>query len=295
MYSYYNNNYQRFQNNSKNRGRGGQKIDYSTYGDWKNYYYTNYASQNFPPKYQVLPNNIMMPINNEYYIQRQILFHVEKYIYSKYPDLMEINQQNTKLSERINPNCKFFIIKALTEEDIHKSIKYGVWCSNKNGNIILDNAFNITKENNGKVYLIFTCQGTDRYVGVAEMKNNYDEKRPFDLWTQDNVWIGLFDVKWLFIKDVPFKEFNNIFMTMKEGKIKPIFYAKDTQEVPYEVAKIIIEKIDKYLNSNTILEHFEYYDLRQESYEEGTKMNRNQNQSKTNDNIIKRHNETKEN
>ena len=28
-----------------------------------------------------------------------------------------------------------------------------------------------------------------------------------------------------------------------------------------------MEKIEKYLNSNTILEHFEYYDMRQENYE----------------------------
>lgn len=29
----------------------------------------------------------------------------------------------------------------------------------------------------------------------------------------------------------------------------------------------MMEKIEKYLNSNTILEHFEYYDMRQENYE----------------------------
>lgn len=29
----------------------------------------------------------------------------------------------------------------------------------------------------------------------------------------------------------------------------------------------MMEKMEKYLNSNTILEHFEYYDMRQENYE----------------------------
>ena len=59
--------------------------------------------------------------------------------------------------------------------------------------------------------------------------------------------------------------------------------------MPYEVAKIVIDKIDKFLNSNTILEHFEYYDLRQESYEEGTKIkSKNQNKSKINDNNEKK-------
>ena len=207
----YNNNYHRFLNNSNLSGRGEEKVNLNMYGDYKNYFYTHYFNPNFPPKYQYHPNQNMW-LNNEYYIQRQILYHVEKYIYSKYPELMDINQKNTKLSEKINPNCKFFIIKALTEEDIHKSIKYNVWSSRKEANVTLNDAFNTIKEKNGKVYLIFTCHGTERYVGIAEMTSNYDEKRPFDLWTQDNVWIGLFNVKWLFIKDVPFKEFENILL-----------------------------------------------------------------------------------
>jgi hypothetical protein len=38
-----------------------------------------------------------------------------------------------------------------------------------------------------------------------------------------------------------------------------------------------MEKIEKYLNTNTILEHFEYYDMRQENYEKNN-LNVNQNQ-----------------
>ena len=34
----------------------------------------------------------------------------------------------------------------------------------------------------------------------------------------------------------------------------------------------MIEKIEKFQNSNTILEHFEYYDIRQENYEKNVKM-----------------------
>jgi hypothetical protein len=59
---------------------------------------------------------------------------------------------------------------------------------------------------------------------------------------------------------------------MKDGETKPISNARDTQEIPFEFAKVMIEKIDKYQNSNTILEHFEYYDIRQENYEKNMKM-----------------------
>ena len=54
---------------------------------------------------------------------------------------------------------------------------------------------------------------------------------------------------------------------MKDGETKPISNARDTQEIPFEQAKIMLEKISKFQNSNTILEHFEFYDMRQENYE----------------------------
>ena len=74
---------------------------------------------------------------------------------------------------------------------------------------------------------------------------------------------------------------------MKDGEIKPVSNSRDTQEIPFEQAKIMIEKIAKYQNSNTILEHFEFYDMRQDNYEKNMKMknNINQNQSQLNQNI----------
>ena len=41
----------------------------------------------------------------------------------------------------------------------------------------------------------------------------------------------------------------------------------------------MIDKIDKYQNSNTILEHFEYYDIRQENYEKQIKLMKEQQQN----------------
>ena len=38
-------------------------------------------------------------------------------------------------------HAKYFIVKAFDEENIHKSIKYGVWSSTYINNIILDEAF----------------------------------------------------------------------------------------------------------------------------------------------------------
>ena len=278
----------------QNRGGRGQKKYRGNNRGGKNYYNNNYSNNSrFPQQYQNYPQQQYF---NPFFHQ-QILYRTEMYICSKYRNLIDINQRNAKLVETINQNCKFFVIKSFSEEDVHKSIKYNVWSSSKNGNLTLSNAFNITKEKNGSVYLFFSCNGSGRYAGIARMKTPCDENKSFELWTQDGKWPGLFDVEWLFIKDVPFKEFKNVIITMKDGEIKPISNARDTQEIPFEQAKTMIEKISEYQNTNTILEHFEFYDMRQENYERNTQMNKNKEMkgNETGNNITDNSNNTKNN
>ena len=259
----------------QNRGGRGQKKYRGNNRGGKNFYNNNYQNKpRYPQQYGMSPYSQNPYYNNPYY-QQQILYRTEMYICSKYRHLIDINQKNAKLIEQINSNCKFFVIKSFSEEDVHKSIKYNVWSSSKDGNLTLSNAFRMTEENKGNVYLFYSCNGSGRYCGVARMKSPCDENKTFGLWTQDGKWPGLFDVEWLLIKDVPFKEFRNVIITMKDGEVKPISNSRDTQEIPFEQAKIVIQKIAEYQNTNTILEHFEFYDMRQENYERNLQMSKN--------------------
>ena len=253
------------QQKSQTRGSRGRKRYRGRYrGN------NNFANRNIPQNQYFQQNQYFNP-----HIHQQMLYHTEMYILSKYRNLIDINTKNASLYEKVDSNSKFFVIKSFSEEDVHKSIKYGVWSSSKNGNLTLTNAYNITKEKNGNVYLFFSCNGSGRFTGICRMKTPCDENKHFEFWTQDNKWPGLFEVEWLFIKDVPFKEFKDIIITMKDGEIKPISNSRDTQEIPFEQAKIMIERISKYQNSNTILEHFEFYDLRQENYEKNMQLTKN--------------------
>ncbi len=267
-------------NQKQNRGgRGQRRYRRGGYRGNRGNYNQNYYNQNMNYNNRYPSNFQIQPYYNPF-MQQQMLYRTEMYICSRYRNLIDINTKNANLYEKIDGNSKFFIIKSFSEEDVHKSIKYGVWSSSKNGNLTLSNAFQITKEKNGNVFLFYSCNGSGRYVGIACMKTACDESRTFEFWTQDNKWTGLFDVEWLFIKDVPFKEFKDIIITMKDGEIKPISNARDTQEVPFEQAKIMVEKIAKYQNSNTILEHFEFYDIRQENYEKNMQMKKNNDNQK---------------
>lgn len=148
------------------------------------------------------------------YTAQMMIYRAEMYILTKYPQLVDLNVKNENISKLLNEKDQFYIIKSFSEEDVHKAIKYNVWSSTKTGNQTLDNSFRLAQEKGGHVYLFFSCNGSGRYVGLARMKTEVSEKM-FEYWTQDSKWPGLFDVEWIFIKDVPFKNFRNISIYMK--------------------------------------------------------------------------------
>ena len=47
----------------------------------------------------------------------------------------------TEIDEDAWLKAKYFVIKSFDEDNIHKSIKYGVWCSTYVNNMILNEAF----------------------------------------------------------------------------------------------------------------------------------------------------------
>jgi hypothetical protein len=154
------------------------------------------------------------------------------------------------------------MIKSFTEEDVHKAIKYNLWTSSDSAMKTLDEAYN-SKE---KVLLIFNSKQSGRLLGIAEMKSRVAFEKYFPLWTQD-FQKGFFEIEWIYIKDIPYYLFKDVKILMNDGVARPITFCRNAQEIPYESAKKSIEIIENYYNTNTILEHFEYYDIRQENYE----------------------------
>lgn len=57
-------------------------------------------------------------------------------------------------------DAKFFVIKSYSEDNVHKSIKYGVWASTPNGNRKLDVAYREAKEKQTTcpVFLFFSVR-----------------------------------------------------------------------------------------------------------------------------------------
>ena len=63
-------------------------------------------------------NTMIQRANNQQYynpyMQQQILYRTEMYIYSTYRNLIDINAKNSKVPQEINNNCQFFVIKSFS-------------------------------------------------------------------------------------------------------------------------------------------------------------------------------------
>jgi hypothetical protein len=103
----------------------------------------------------------------------------------------------------------------------------------------------------------------NRFIGIAMMKSAVDFSKAFPLWTDDSYYKGLCQIEWIFIKDAPYNEFKGY---MVPGTNKEVIRARDSTRIDSGEGRKIYKTFQDYVNSNTILEHFEYYDIRQESY-----------------------------
>lgn len=64
----------------------------------------------------------------------------------------------------LNPiNARFFIIKSYSEDDVHRSIKYSIWCSTEHGNKRLDTAFR-KQGDKGPIYLFYSVNRSGEYL-----------------------------------------------------------------------------------------------------------------------------------
>lgn len=160
------------------------------------------------------------------------------------------------------PNARFFVIKSYSEDDIHRSIKYEIWCSTEHGNKRLDQAFREReKEPNGCVYLFFSVNGSGHFCGMAQMVSPVDYNCNSSVWSQDK-WKGQFRVRWVYVKDVPNIQLRQIRLENNENK--PVTNSRDTQEVPHSKGLLVLRIIHTYRHSTSIFDDFIHYEKRQE-------------------------------
>jgi hypothetical protein len=181
--------------------------------------------------------------------------------------LRSVNEYNPKNFD-LNPrNARFFVIKSFSEDDIHRSIKYEIWCSTDHGNKRLDAAYR-SLNNKGPLYLLFSVNGSGHFCGVAEMLSPVDYSSSGSVWVQDK-FKGQFRVKWIYVKDVPNGSLRHIRLENNENK--PVTNSRDTQEVPPDKGRMVLKIIHSYKHTTSIFDDFIHYEKRQQEEEETKK------------------------
>ena len=166
-----------------------------------------------------------------------------------------------------NPSeAKFFVIKSYSEDDIHRSIKYKIWCSTERGNRKLNECYGRFHKK-GPIYLMFSVNGSGHFCGVAQMKSFVDLETQQKVWSQSK-WKGSFDVEWIFVKDVPNSQLRHIRLENNENK--PVTNSRDTQEIPFEKGKLILKVFHKFEHETSLFDDFSHYESRELEATAGT-------------------------
>ncbi|CAM4904569.1 unnamed protein product [Rotaria socialis] len=176
-------------------------------------------------------------------------------------DNLKRNHQYNPKDFNLNPKgARFFVIKSYSEDDVHRSIKYNIWCSTEHGNKRLDAAFR-EREGKGPIYLFYSVNASGHFCGMAEMMSPLDYEHQTDVWQMSNKWQGKFEVKWIYVKDVPNQQFRNI--RLENNDNKPVTNSRDTQEIPYEKGKLMLKTMHLYRDKTSIFDDFQYYESKQ--------------------------------
>lgn len=170
------------------------------------------------------------------------------------------NDYNPKEFALPTKGARYFVIKSYSEDDIHRSIKYGIWCSTEHGNKRLDAAYR-EREGKGPIFLLFSVNGSGHFCGVAQMTSPLDYNKSSGVWAQDK-WKGQFTVKWIYVKDVPNAQLRHIRLENNENK--PVTNSRDTQEVPPEKGRQVLKIIHQYRHTTSLFDDFGHYEKRQE-------------------------------
>lgn len=155
---------------------------------------------------------------------------------------------------------RYFVIKSYSEDDIHRSIKYEIWCSTEHGNKRLDQAFRDAEAEGGHIYLLFSVNGSGHFCGVAQMTSAVDYNSVSSVWHQDK-WKGKFSLRWIYVKDVPNAQLRHIRLENNENK--SVTNSRDTQEVPNAKGQQVLQIIHTYVHSTSIFDDMEFYEQRQ--------------------------------
>lgn len=173
-------------------------------------------------------------------------------------------KQNPEEFDLSAQKARFFVIRTYSLDDVQRSIKYGIWCTSQDGHKVLDKAYRERmKKRKGKVYLFFTINGARNFCGMAKMISAVDFRIKSYVWSKTD-WRGLFQVRWIYVKDIPYVHLRHIELENNENK--PIDKACNAQEVIHKQGIKVLQIFHNNPVNSCIIDDYQFYEKREEDY-----------------------------
>jgi hypothetical protein len=182
-----------------------------------------------------------------------------KAIKDKFECLRDVNDPKFR-PENIK-DADFFIIRSSNDDDFHKAVKYGIWSSSQKNNHALNEAYlnGQRKDPKRPVFLFFTVVSSDQYIGVAQMNSEIDFTKSFSFWWEMTKWSGVMNLKWIYVRDVNYSNFTNVYYMNK-----PVTHHRDGTRLDYETGMKMLKIFDQSKSADSIFDEFQLMDNREE-------------------------------
>jgi len=138
-------------------------------------------------------------------------------------------------------------------------VKYGIWSSSVKNNHALDEAYRSGKSKGRPVFLFFTVVNSEQYTGVAQMVSEVDFAKSFNFWWEKTKWTNVFKIKWIFVKDIEYSEFNSISFQDKQ-----VTQHRDGTKFDFETGIKMLSIYENFKAQKSIFDDFCYMDDREE-------------------------------
>lgn len=124
-------------------------------------------------------------------------------------DPLEFVNESSLRTEELQQS-KAVVIRSKTYDDIHKAMKYGVWTSSRDKNERLNQLYKECLANKQRLLLFFRVVKDNLFCGVAEVISHHIEEQKFNLWWENQKWQGIFNIRWIYVKNLPLLGYNLI-------------------------------------------------------------------------------------
>lgn len=147
----------------------------------------------------------------------------------------------------IPQHSKFFVIKSFNERNVSLAVQHQVWSSTRRGNKKLQKEYQSLRPG-AKIFLLFSVNKSGKFCGMAEMCSDLIRNDPrSNIWethTHSYTFPNLFQIKWLYVKDVQVRRFNHLAWDVNlggnENFPKMVGQCRDTDSVPFVIGCQIV-------------------------------------------------------